>query len=286
MPSTAGPLDRDRWPWSGLNRQAALIDSLRSVVLDGDEWRWLEVCCSLAAGRGDDLSDVDAGIGYVSPIDADSIEAAGLSVVHGCGAVIDALVHLMPDWPPETRRFAVEFATGVQLDLVVMPAGRRTGLPTGAIAVVDKDGHLSQPWSPPAEDAPTAATAREWLMLGWWALSDVAKYLRRGSLFEAVDRMVEARQQALRLHAVARGVPFPSFGLVSLLDFPPFEVPDRLADTYAVPASPTEVLARARSIADLLDASARAAGRALGTELTTPWAACARARFAAALATP
>jgi hypothetical protein len=143
------------WPWSQLPHQAAVIDRLREVVAEPDEWRWLEVCCSL--------------------------DGAGRAVVEQCGIVTDALAHVMPGWPPETRRLAVEFDTGVQLDLVLMPSTRRSGLPTGAIAVVDKDRRLTRPWQPPAEDAPSPALAREWLMLGWWALSDVAKYRRETS---------------------------------------------------------------------------------------------------------
>lgn len=253
------------WPWSDLPRHAAVIDALRGAVDASDAWRWLEVCCSLAAGRGDEWSDVDAGVGYGDAFDPADLDTAGVELVHAAGEPVDVLAHVMPGWPPETRRFAVEYRNGVQLDLVLMPATRRVGLPTGAVAVVDKDGDLAEPWSPPVEGPPSPAEAREWLMLGWWAVSDVAKYARRGSLFEAVERLTEARQHALRLHAAAAGVPFPSFGLVSLLDFPPFELPPGLAATYATPTSVDEVLAAARAIADLLPPS--------------PWEAPARERL-------
>ena len=253
------------WPWSDLPRQAALIDALRTAVETSETWRWLEVCCSLAAGRGDELSDVDAGIGYEGALD---LESAGLELVHAGGEPIDVLAHVMAGWPPETRRFAVEYRNGPQLDLVLLPATRRVGLPTGAVAVVDKDGRLAEAWSPPAEAPPSPEEAREWLLLGWWALSDVAKYVRRGSMFEAVERLTEARQQALKLHAAAAGVPFPSFGLVSLLDFPPYELPPGLAATYATPDSKQDVLAAALAIADLLPPS--------------PWEAVARARLSGA----
>ena len=38
-----------------------------------------------------------------------------------------------------------------------------------------------------------------------------------------------------RLWATGGGVPYPAFGLTSLLDFAPFQLPGALADTYAVP---------------------------------------------------
>lgn len=270
------------WRWAHLVRHADLIARLTAAVESSPQLRWLEICCSLASGRGDERSDVDAGVGYGDEITPALLDEVGSAIVGSVGSVADMLVQAIPGWPLETRRFAVEFENDLQLDLVLMPAGRRLGLPTGAVAVVDKDGHLSTPWQPPVERPPTVDDAREWLMLGWWALSDVAKYLARDSLFEAVERMVEARQQTLKLYAVGAATPFPSLGLVSLLDFPPHTAPDGLLRTYATPSTVTEVLSAAVAIADLLEACARSAGYALGAELATSWASIARRRLGAA----
>jgi len=106
------------------------------------------------------------------------------------------------------------------------------------------------------------------------------EYLRRNSLFEALDRLVEARQQALRLRATGDGVPFPSFGLISMLDFPPFRAPDELASTYALPTQRADVLRAANTVADLLDEAAHRAARTIGAPLSTPWADTARRRLA------
>ena len=195
-----------------------MIGALEAAVRAAGTWRWLEGCCSLAAGRGDEVSDVDAGIGYGAALDPATLDSLGHELVHAAGEPIDVVAHVVPGWPPETRRFAVEYRNGVQLDLVLMPAARRVGLPTGDVAVVDKDGNLAQSWTPPVANPPTAAEAREWLLLGWWALSDVAKYVRRRS-------------------------------------FPPYELPPNLAATYATPTSAQQVLAAANAIADLLPAS-------------------------------
>ncbi len=199
--------------------------------------------------------------------------------MHAAGPVLDVLMHQMPGWPPETRRFAVEYGNGVQLDLVVMPAARRQGLPDGSVALVDKDATLAEPWTPPVAGPPSVDEAREWCLLAWWALSDVAKYVVRGSLFEAAERLHEARAQALRLFATGRRVPFPSFGLVSLLDFEPYELPSALAATYCVPSDPGDVRLAALALVDLLDSAAAEAAAALGVDLDTPWAALARARL-------
>jgi hypothetical protein len=116
-------------------------------------------------------------------------------------------------------------------------------------------------------------------MLGWWALSNVAKYVQRSSLFEAVEALQEARTQALRLFAASREVPYPAFGLTSLLDFEPFQVPDRLGATYSTPSHAEDVLDAAWALVDLLTEAADDASDHLGVTLESPWADIATARL-------
>jgi hypothetical protein len=118
-----------------------------------------------------------------------------------------------------------------------------TGLRDREVAIVDKDGDLagtatSQPYGPPGE-----AVAREWTTISWWLLSDVAEYLERGSLFSTAERIALLRQEALKLYAAARDLPKPGFGLTSLLEYEPFEVPRRLTETYPVPSDHNSVAA-------------------------------------------
>lgn len=269
------------FPGAGdLPAHTEVLEGLQREVDASEQWRWLELGCSLAAGRGDQLSDIDAGIGYAESLAVEDVDRVGAALVQAVGSPLDLLVHAMPGWPPEVRRFAVEYTNGVQLDLVLMPAQQRQGIPEGAIAVVDKDARLAVPWRPPVADPPTVDEAREWMMLGWWALSDVAKYLRRGSLFEAVERIGEARQQALRLFAVARRIPYPAFGLVSLLDAEPGELPDGLDRTYCVPNDPGAVAAAAHATADLLEMASTSASEVLQAKLATAWSDTTRRRLA------
>ena|SRR5690348_82186 len=55
--------------------------------------------------------------------------------------------------------------------------------------------------------------------LGWCALADLGKYVRRGSGWEALERLHEARAQLWQLWAAVRGVPQPQYGLTSVLDY-------------------------------------------------------------------
>ena len=232
-----------------LPRHWHLLDGLRGVVRGDERWRWFEVGCSLGAGEGDELSDADVAIGYVDMTDVDELEAAARSVAASIGPPIDMIVHRMDGWPEDVCRVAAEHDDGVQLDLVMMPAPQRHGLPDRTIAIVDKDGQLVNPYVSRSSQPPSPEVAREWvfLFLGWWALSAADKYVARRSWFEATEALAEARKLALRLFATGRGVPYPLYGLVSLLDFPPFEVPDGLADTYCTPSHPPGVVAALRA---------------------------------------
>lgn len=95
----------------------------------------------------------------------------------------------------------------MQLDLVVFPAPWRRSRPSEV--PIDKDDDLAHLVTPPADlvDVRLRRQVREWVMLGWWAVSDVAKYLQRNSLYEAAERIAMVRQHALRLFAAARDNP-------------------------------------------------------------------------------
>ena len=264
---------------SRLARHGALLDAMAGEVARHDRWRFLELGCSLGAGGGDELSDIDAGVGYDN-VPASELYDAARAFAGAVAEPVDLVVHRMDGWPDDVCRVAAEYAGGLQLDLVFMPAVRRAGLPDRSIAIVDKDQRLTVAITPPARLPPSLDVAREWVVLGWWAVATADKYVRRGSLFEAVQAVDEARGHALRLWAAGRDVPYAAFGLTSLLDFPPFELPAGLTATYAVPDDVAAVAAANRATADLLAAAAVSASTALGANVVSPLAAEVRDRLA------
>jgi len=263
---------------SRLPRHAALLDSMCAVVARDERWRFLELGCSLGAGGGDELSDIDAAVGYRDIAAGELYEAAREFAVE-LGAPIDLIVHRMDGWPDDVCRVAAEYKGGLQLDLVFIPAASRHGLPDRSIALSDKDDQLAVAITPQSRLAPTIEAVREWVVLGWWAIATADKYVRRNSLFEALHAINEARTQALRLWAAGHGVPYAAFGLTSLLDFPPYEVPDGLAATYAVPDDKDAVAAANRATADLLDAASALATAALGIDIASPLSPVVRDRL-------
>ena len=256
---------------SRLPRHAALLDVVADVVRRDDRWRFLEVGCSLGSGGGDELSDIDAGVGYAG-VDVTDLYEAARQFARQIAVPVDFVVHRLEGWPDDVCRLAGEYDDRLQLDLVFMPADRRAGIPDRSFAIVDKDQRLTEAMTPPARLPPTAEMAHEWVVLGWWAIATADKYVRRGSLFEAVQAIDEARRHALQLWAAARRVPYAAFGLTSLLDFPPFELPDGLAATYATPADVAAVARANRATAHLLTQASVAASAVLDVDVTSPLA--------------
>lgn len=268
-----------------LPRHGRVVCELRDAVAADPRLRWFDVSCSLGAGRGDQYSDIDCGVGYAEPAPED-LEVIGRDLVGSVGDVADALVHVMDGFPSGTIRIAAEYADEVQLDLVLMPANLMAGLRDGEVAIVDKDGALAGAATSSVFGRPDDRVLREWALTGWWWVSDIAKYVTRGSLFEAVERIGLVRDHALKLFAAAAEIPYPVFGLTSLLDYEPFQLPDGLTETYPVPGDPHTVWQAATAVADLLHECSRRAETSLGCDLSTPWEATSRSRLAAALPSP
>lgn len=151
---------------------ARILVGLAQAVEAGDRWRSLLMGCSLGSGRGDEFSDIDAGVGFVVP--CEQLEHEAQALVGEAGDVVDALTHRFDGWPDNSLRLAVEYRNGVQLDLAVFPSPWQRSRPT-EVAIVDKDGDLAE-LVPPPHDLVTNALkrhVRERTMLGWWAVSEL-----------------------------------------------------------------------------------------------------------------
>ena len=201
----------------GLPRHERLLRELIAHAYDDARIRFVELACSVARGAGDELSDLDLGIGIEDeawPAALDDLSIA----LQRMGELVDVLEHEIGSWAGVPhRRYFVQFADLGQLDLVAMPASTRAGLPPGSVALYDPDRRLSTRIAPRQARA-SADDVREWAFEAYVALLNMDKYLRRGSLWEALEQLHAGRTQAWRLWAVARDVAFPVFGLTAVLD--------------------------------------------------------------------
>jgi len=262
-----------------LAAHAAVLQGLVDAVEADSRWRWLELCCSVARGAGDADSDLDLALGIAEvawPAALDDLPA----MLAGLGEVIDALYHQLTEWGGiDHRRVFVQYANGVQVDLVAVPASFRTGLPPGAVALHDPDGRLAHPYIPQSLQ-PSPAEVREWAFLGWVALADLAKYLRRESPWEALERLATARNHAWQLWAAGHGIAYPAFGLTSVLDAPDTSLPDGIPATVAS-LDPSELQRAGLACADLLERASAIATARVGGDPPTALAAFVRNRLQA-----
>ena len=253
----------------------------------------LSVGCSLGRGAADALSDIDAALGIdaergdagAGPVRA--VEAKVVAALPGIGTLVDVLRHRVGSADRLIRRIFAQFADGTQLDLAVVAqaevrrgdaapdfvplyqvaeaqdAGVRAGGMQGGGAPgggTPASGSLASDEPGPAY-AVTGEQVREWAFLGWCALIDADKYLRRGSLWEAHNRLHEARHCIWVLWAAATGALYPWHGLSQVLDHDPRNLPPGIESTVTG-LDPAGLRRAARASAALLTrVSASAAQR-------------------------
>ena len=209
--------------------QQALLRGLLALCDADDRISWLVIGCSLARGAGDRLSDLDMAMG----IRDEDFEAARPDLrraVDGLGELVESYYHQLPGLAQAHERIFAQFADRSQVDLVLFPASVPGGSVPDVVVLYDPDDRLVTA----AERKPvTSGQVREWAFGGWCALADLGKYLRRGSTWEALARLNEARAQLWQLWAVTLDVPDPQYGLTSILDFAPGQVPASFEGTVA-----------------------------------------------------
>lgn len=227
--------------------QRALLRGLLALCDADDKISWLVIGCSLARGAGDRLSDLDMAMG----IRDEDFEAARPDLrraVDGLGELVESYYHQLPGLAQAHERIFAQFADRSQVDLVLFPASVPGGSVPDAVVLYDPDDRLVTA----AERKPvTSGQIREWAFGGWCALADLGKYLRRGSTWEALARLNEARAQLWQLWAVTLDMPDPQYGLTSILDFAPGQVPASFEGTVA-DLDPGRLLDAARRVAALL----------------------------------
>ncbi len=210
----------------------------------------LLVGCSIGRGAADALSDVDGALGVAADLGeagAQQVregEAGVVAALPDLGRLVDVLRHRYGPADRFILRIFAQFADHSQLDLTVMADTELRGSTDthpDFIWLYDKVGHSGHagPAGGPgsAEPGPayavTADQIREWAFLGWCALIDADKYLRRGSLWEAHNRLHHARDHIWALWAAAIGALYPWHGLSQVLDHDPGHLPPDIGATVA-----------------------------------------------------
>lgn len=192
--------------------------------------RLLVVGCSLGRGAADELSDVDAMYAVADAAWQDAFrESAG--IVRRIGDVIDMHQRIIQGadraLPPSQHTFA-QYASGVQLDLIVALARERQSPRPDWIVLYDPDDRIV---GEAKASVATESQVREWMYGALVHLSACAKYLIRGSLWEAQAELDATRAELWRLWAAAERIPDPQYGLAAVLDAPDCPMPENIEAT-------------------------------------------------------
>jgi hypothetical protein len=230
-----------------LSGQRALLRRLLAACEANDSIRWLVVACSVGRGAADRFSDLDMGMG-VSDDNFDTALADVKRIIDDLGELVDSYSHQLAERSLRHERIFAQYANRCQIDLVVIPASQSIGAVRDETILYNSGEHEVAAFE---QQTLTPAQLREWAFAGWCALIDLGKYLRRGSPWEALQRLHEARDCAWRLWAAVLDVPNPQFGLTSILDFAPGRLPAGMGPTVS-DLEPTSLLAAARSLAGQL----------------------------------
>ena len=159
-------------------------------------------------------------MGLDSP-DFDTALADAHQIIDGVGGeLIESYHHKIPGLAMPHERIFAQYANRCQVDMVVIPASEKYPGVKDEVRLYDPEGIRAAKWEPTPV---TAKQVREWAFNGWACLADVGKYLRRGSAWEALERLHQARAEYWRLLATSADVPNPQYGITSLLDFAPAE---------------------------------------------------------------
>lgn len=245
-------------------------DALRRLVEAAkrdDRIRLVVVGCSLGRGAGDALSDIDPYVG-VQPTSWPAFVAGVPALVETLGEVIDLRSEMVEPAATAGRPYQhtfVQYRSGLQLDLVVAPAA--PGPPRHDwVVLYDPDQLIT---GEPLVSAVTPDQVGGWMFNAFVRLSACAKYLKRGSLWEAAEMLHAARGDLWRLWAAAHRVRDPQYGLTAVLDSTPVSLPDRIEATIA-PLDRSAFGAAALVCADLLIATWPEAIGAAGAQTAAP----------------
>ena len=299
-PGDAGALADRAWLATLPGELAAQRRIMAGLVDRCETWppvRSLLVGCSLGRGAADALSDIDAALGVDAergPAGADRVATAEAMVVAALpdlGPLIDVLRHRTGTADQWARRIFAQFTDGTQLDLTVIAQAdieirRRGGGAPDFIALYQASTAPDSPapdaqalassarpgGGPPAAYAVIGDQVREWAFLGWCALIDADKYLRRGSLWEAHNRLHQARHHIWALWAAAQGALYPRHGLSQVLDHDPDNLPPGVEATVAG-LDTADLYRAARASTGVLATASAAAARRHPADLPTAMAA-------------
>ena len=239
----------DRLP-PDLDEHGRVLRALVAAAHADPRIRALQVQGSVGRGEADRHSDLDLGV----LVEASGWEeAAGLvqGLVAGLDAIVDAHLELLPS--AEDARMLRAWAqldSGIQVDLLALPAGERLGSGPDGRTLYDPDLLVLKTDHPERMAAP--AQVERWSFLSWHSLADAAKAYERGRLLLATELLNPSRQALISCWGAAHGLDYAAYAnVVAAALGVSCPWPEGLELTYAQPADPGSLRAALLQLADL-----------------------------------
>jgi hypothetical protein len=212
-----------------LGPQAQVLRRLVAEAQADERIRILVVGCSIGRGVADEHSDIDAYVAIAPDHWSAYIDGASATLPR-LGTLADTSHKRVATSGRDPYELVwALFADGVQLELVIAQAADVR--PRRDWVVLHDPDRLVKDVQP--DKYATVEEVREWAYDGWSTLILCAKYLARGSLWEALEMLHFARTRAWRLWAAARHIPDPQFGLTAVLDSVDPRPPPGIEATHA-----------------------------------------------------
>jgi hypothetical protein len=240
---------------------AAVLRRLVGEARRDKRIRVLVVGCSIGRGVADELSDIDAYLA-VEPADWLTYLDETDAMLGRLGNLVDSShKRVTADGKDSHQLTWALYADGVQLELVVAGIPKELLARRDWVVLYDPDARVggTRPDSFASLD-----DVRQWSYEGWSLLLLCAKYLKRRSLWEALETLHAARTRVWRVWAAARRVPDPQYGLTAVLDSDDASTPPGIEATHA-PLGAAALAPAALACADLLNALWSQATAAVGS---------------------
>lgn len=229
--------------------QREIMRGLVAHAKRNERIRVVIVGCSIGRGNCDALSDVDAWVGVVGDPEWRTSLATIDAAFAGFAPILDLHHQFLPDAKgKEYRHTFIQYENGVQIDLAISPVFAERRQNRDWVVLHDPDRRVS---GEPERREPTAQEVRTFMFGGLVRLSSAAKYLRRGSLWEALNVLERARADLWCLWAVKIGAPDPQFGITAVLDVPNAPLLPAIESTLA-PLDRAKLRDASRACLDLL----------------------------------
>ncbi len=195
-----------------LAHHVTILHRMIDEVNRDQRFRALQVQGSLGRGTGDKYSDLDVGIVVRAdawPEIVDDLPA----LIRRLGEVVDDYYEYQPfGADPQVLRSWIQYANGIQLDLLVVPETAVLGSGPDGRSLVDPDGLLPRTDNPMRRSGP--ADIARWSFICWGALAETAKNVARDRPVSAIEWLNSARRATISCWAAAHDLDFAAYANV------------------------------------------------------------------------